>query len=124
MIKINVNGRLTQDPQLNENRCSFNLAADSTHYNKQDRSRKSEFFRVTIWGKRGETAAMYLHKGDPVMISGDFYSDDYVGRDDKTHHQQYIENADFDFLPRPKSENSSNNFAPADEEDEDDLPFA
>lgn len=103
MIKLFVNGRLASDPQLNETRCSFTLAADSNHYNKETKQTKTEFFRVTLWGKRAETAATWLHKGDPVVITGDFYSDEFIGRDNEKHYMQYLENADFTFLPKPKA---------------------
>lgn len=117
MIKTIVNGRLTADPQIQDNptRCSFTLAADSNHYNKETKQNKAEFFRVTIWGKRAESFATYCHKGDPVMISGDLYSDEYVGRDKEKHHQLYLENADFSFLPRGNGGNSQKN------DDDDDL---
>lgn len=118
MIKVTLNGRLTADPQIQSDptRCNVTIASDSSHYNRETKKNKSEFFRVTIWGKRAEAFATYCHKGDPVMISGDFYSDEYVGRDNEKHNQLYIENADFSFLPRANGDNSRN-----DDDDDDEL---
>ena len=117
MIKTTLNGRLTADPQIQSDptRCNVTIAADSNHYNKETKQTKTEFFRVTIWGKRAETFATYCHKGDPVIVSGDFHSDEYVGRDKEKHNQLYLDNADFTFLPRGNGGNSKR------DEDDDDL---
>ena len=118
MINVNILGRFTADPQITENptRCSFTLAADSSYTNRENNQRKAEFFRCTVWGKRAETVAKYFHKGDPIIVWGDFHSDEYVGRDKATHHQLYIENASFEFVPG--SRNNGNSAAKDDDDDE------
>ena len=50
-------------------------------------SRKRRDGEVTTWwncvlfGKRGETLAQYLHKGDPVLIQGEPYLRAYTAKD-------------------------------------------
>lgn len=104
MIKIQTYGRLASEPQLTDNRCNFSLAADTGRKASNGNGYTTEFFSVTVWGKRAETAATYLHKGDAIFVSGDYYSDEYTGRDNQKHLQKYINNAEFAFGARKNAE--------------------
>lgn len=115
MLKVFGYGRLTADPQLFDKGCNFNVALDTAHMDPDNHRPTTEFFRCTVWGKRGETAAKYLHKGDAITISGDMYSDEYVGRDNAKHHQMNIINADWGFGEKKRSSN-------VDDEDDELLP--
>ena len=65
-------GRLTKDPVLKtltingENRpvCNFTIACDDSSNNSTD------FYNVSVWGKRGESCAQYLSKGREVLVQG------------------------------------------------------
>lgn len=114
MIIVSTYGRLTGDPQLNENRCNFKVAADGRKRDPQTHRPIAEFFNVTLWGKQAELAATYLHKGDAVFVSGEFTSDEFVGRDGKSHRSLSIENASFAFGERKRGTQ--------DENDDDVLP--
>lgn len=66
---IQFQGRLTGEPQQNQAGnypvVNFNVAVDGSR-----RDAPTIFYRVAVWGNRGQWAMSYLHKGTPVMVSG------------------------------------------------------
>ena len=66
---IQFQGRLTGEPQQNQagnyQVVNFNVAVDGSR-----RDAPTIFYRVAVWGNRGQWAMSYLHKGTPVMVSG------------------------------------------------------
>jgi single-strand DNA-binding protein len=74
--KVTLLGRLGKDPELRYTTtqipvCNFPLAT-SEHWKdaKGEKHEKTEWHRVTIWGKLGETANMFLKKGHVVFLEG------------------------------------------------------
>lgn len=65
---LTTTGRLTRDCEVKDNFVRFSLAADGF----ENGEKKTEFFDVTLFGKRGQSAAQYLTKGATVSVSGDF----------------------------------------------------
>ena len=83
MNQINVIGRLTRDPESrsvgSSTVVSFTLAAPT---NTKDQAAANgsgggaaayvtNFYRVEIWGKRGETILQYAKQGDEIAVSGE-----------------------------------------------------
>ena len=97
MIKMFITGRLVADPRLSDkvNCCNFTVAADSAVF--VDGKPKTEFFQVTVWGKKGESCSQYLKKGDTVSVAGDYSSHEYKTRDGETRFSFNISNADVQF---------------------------
>lgn len=81
---IFVAGRLATDPVLsnvNDAACtSFTLASD-TRAKGADGKYLPIFYRVTAWRRLADVTAQYLHKGDPVTITGDLSQRSYVDKD-------------------------------------------
>lgn len=85
MIKITALGRLTRDPELRDVNgtpcCTFSIAADTTrkaeNTNNGYAGYVANFFRVTSWRKQAETMARLLHKGDQVVVVGNFEAREY-----------------------------------------------
>jgi single-strand DNA-binding protein len=82
MSIVNINrvvltGNLTRDPELRPTHsgtsvCSLRVAstAQRKSHDGEGYEDKPNYFNVTVWGARGETAAKYLSKGRPVAIDG------------------------------------------------------
>lgn len=114
MINIACAGRLVADPELSQkvnNCCNFRIAAEM-NYDAAKHDTNSAFFSVSVFGKRGDTCAAYLHKGDMVFVSGEFYVNEYTSRDGSPRTSLNIRNANVQFLPRGTRAQSS-----ADEDD-------
>lgn len=69
---VNLIGHLGKDPETRHTQSgdavtSFSLA---TTVKRKDQD-ITTWWNCTAWGKRGEIAQQYLHKGDPVHIQGE-----------------------------------------------------
>jgi single-strand DNA-binding protein len=80
MQNITIAGRIGQDaetrPAGDGNVCSFSVAVDS----RQGREKITNWWRVSLWGKRGDALAQYLTKGSNVTVNGEFSLTEYQGK--------------------------------------------
>src|SRR3546814_10103547 len=56
--------------------CSFNVGVNQGYGDKKS----TNWYRVSLWGKRGESLQPYLLKGVKVAISGEFETSEYEGK--------------------------------------------
>lgn len=116
MFKAYFTGNLTADPQLSDKVkcCNFTVAAKTNYM--VDGQPKTEFVRVAVWGARGEAAAKYLKKGDPVVItSGDFYTNEYNSQKGEPRISLCLASADWEFA---RGSNRSNTESSLDDEED------
>ena len=77
---ITVAGKLGRDAELRTagdgQVCSFSVAVDQ----RNGRDKTTNWWRVSLWGKRGEALAQYLTKGASVTVSGEFSLTEYEGK--------------------------------------------
>jgi single-strand DNA-binding protein len=81
MQTIIIAGKLGKDAELRRTQggdavCSFSVAVDQ----RDGRDKSTNWWRVSLWGKRGEALAPYLLKGASVTVSGEFALGDYEGK--------------------------------------------
>ena len=81
MQTIVIAGKLGKDAELRKTQngdavCSFSVAVDQ----RDGREKTTNWFRVSLWGKRGEGLAPYLLKGASVTVSGEFSLGEYEGK--------------------------------------------
>lgn len=78
---ITITGHLGSDPQTNQagntTATSFSVAVN-TGYGER---KVATWYRVSIFGKRGETAAQHLTKGDAVTVSGELQNRPWTDKD-------------------------------------------
>ena len=135
MVKAMVYGRLTQDPVRREAGSNFvtelNIAVD-TSFKKDEKL--TNYYRASVWNKRGETCATYLHKGDAVLVVGDLTAREYTKKDGTMGYSLELGNCDVQFGQRSKNSEAAYSSAPAPapepnapttvmEDPEDSLPF-
>lgn len=120
MFKSQILGNLTGDPAISDaGCCNFTVAANTSLM--VDGKPKTEFVRVAVWGKRGETVARCFKKGDPIFVCGDYASSEYVGQDGKNHISHNLRNADFDFVRSGAPRTVESSPAANDDEDDEDI---
>lgn len=56
--------------------CNFNVAVKQGFGNDAP----TEWYRVEVWGKRGESLAQHVTKGAKVAVCGELIIDEYVGK--------------------------------------------
>jgi single-strand DNA-binding protein len=81
MQNITVAGRIgadavTRTTQGGDKVTGFNVAVDY----RDGREKATNWYRVSFWGKRGESLQPYLLKGTTVAVSGEFQLDSYEGK--------------------------------------------
>ena len=81
MQTITVAGKLgadaiTRQTQGGDSVCSFSVAVDQ----REGRDKSTNWWRVSLWGKRGEALAPYLLKGASVTVTGSFSVSEYEGK--------------------------------------------
>lgn len=81
MQMITIAGRIGRDAETRQTQSgdsvtSFSVAADQ----RNGREKSTNWWRVSLWGKRGESLAPYLVKGGQVTVSGEFSLSEYDGK--------------------------------------------
>jgi single-strand DNA-binding protein len=78
---ITVAGKLGRDSELRRTQggdavLSFTVAVDQ----RNGRDKTTNWYRISLWGKRGESLAQYLTKGTSVTVVGEFSLGEYEGK--------------------------------------------
>lgn len=81
MQNIVITGRIGKDAELRttgsgQNICNVTVASDQGFGDKKT----TNWFRVAIWGKRGQSLAPYLLKGGQVTVSGELEVGEWEGK--------------------------------------------
>lgn len=66
--KAVVMGNLTRDPETKQTNSGHSVTSFTLAVN--GRNDDVAYIDCTAWNKGGETIAQYLHKGDPLLVSG------------------------------------------------------
>jgi single-strand DNA-binding protein len=88
LSKIQIIGNLGRDPELRYTPngrpvASFTVAVNQSTKNQQSGEwiESTDWFRVSVWGDRGERAAENLRKGSRVFVDGRFRTREYEAND-------------------------------------------
>jgi single-strand DNA-binding protein len=85
--KVILVGNLGADPELRYTAsgtavAKFRIATSANFTDKQgQKQERTEWHRITAWGKLAEICGQYLAKGKMVYIEGKIRSDKYTGQD-------------------------------------------
>lgn len=87
MNKVILMGRLTRDPEVRysqgENATAvarYTLAVDR-RFNRNNDDQTADFIGCVAFGKAGEFAEKYLHKGTKIAITGRIQTGSYINKD-------------------------------------------
>ena len=87
MNKVILMGRLTRDPEVRYSQgdgsmaiARYSLAVDRRGRN-QDGDQNADFINIVAFGKSGEFAEKYLHKGTKVLVTGRIQTGSYTNKD-------------------------------------------
>lgn len=88
MNKVLLIGRLTKDPNVTYTQgqepmaiARYNLAVDRAI--KKDRDQTADFISCVAFGKNGEFAEKYLHKGMKIAIEGRIQTGSYTNKENQ-----------------------------------------
>lgn len=129
MNKAIIIGRLTADPEVRQNEsmviARYTLAVDRTY--KKDGEQTADFLPCVAFGKRGEFAEKWLHKGMKIAVTGRIQTGSYTNKDGfkvRTYdiivdEQEFAESKQASQRASDQAEPQADGFVPID----DDLPF-
>lgn len=107
MQSVTIAGRVGRDaetrPTNSGSVTSFTVAVDQ----RNGRDKTTNWWRVSLWGQRGEKLAQYIRKGDNITVTGEFSLGEYEGK------AQLNVNANDVALQGGKSEREENPFVNA-----------
>lgn len=116
MNKVILMGRLTKDPEIRyqqkeheaERFCvaRYTLAVDRRQ--KKENETAADFISVVAFGKAGEFAEKYLHKGTKLVVSGRIQTGSYTNKDGQKVYTTDVIAEDQEFA-ESKSHNPQNN---------------
>lgn len=134
--KLIVEGRVGNHPQLNElpdgNKvCNFSMAHNERFTNGGgERVERVTWFRVSVWNGQAQAVHSYVNKGDPVSVMGKLIPDNtgnpriWVGNDGIARASFEIRAQEVNFLAtKEESEARASQDVPADQVEEDEIPF-
>lgn len=136
MNKVYLIGRLTRDPEVRytqgENSIAiarYSLAVDRKI--KNDGEVDADFISCIAFGRAGEFAEKYLHKGTKIAVAGRIQTGSYTNRDGIKVYTTDVVIEEQEFCEKKNSQNSPSPVADSDagfmnlpEGIDDDLPFA
>src|SRR3546814_14717649 len=81
MQTITVTGGVGRDAELRftqrgDQVCAFNVGVNQGYGDKKS----TNWYRVSLWGKRGESLKPYLLKRVKIAMSGEFETSEYEGK--------------------------------------------
>lgn len=138
MNKIILMGRLTKDPEVRYSQgnnpmaiARYTLAVDRKF--KRDGEPNADFINCIAFGKNGEFAEKYLHKGIKILVEGRWQSGSYTNRDgQKVYTNDCVvescefaesKNASQSERPQPMPQTDSDGFMSIPDGIDEELPF-
>lgn len=135
MNKVILMGRLTKDPDVRYSQgekatavARYTLAVDRKF--KRDGEQNADFINCIAFGKNGEFAEKYLHKGIKILVEGRIQTGSYTNRggvkvyttDVVVESCEFAESKNASQSERPQASNSDDGFMQIPDNMED-LPF-
>lgn len=100
--------------------CSFSVASTTG----TGEAKKTEWVRVSVWGKQAEMCQQYLAKGRKVYVSGRLNSRAYDGSDGQKRFSLDLNADSVQFIDsRPRDDAPAAGAKASDPEDFDSIPF-
>ena len=88
MNKVILMGRLTRDPEVRYSQgdssmaiARYSLAVDRRGRGSNQDEQTADFINIVAFGKAGEFAEKYLHKGTKVLVTGRIQTGSYTNKD-------------------------------------------
>lgn len=136
MSKMILIGNLGSDPEMRYTPGGDSVTSFSVAVNWRSRGRdgqppveKTDWFRVSAWGRLAETTNQYLSKGSKVYVEGRFSTSTWTGQDGQTRVTNEVRAQEVQFLDSRGQTSGDPSMSggppppPGVPDDEDDLPW-
>ena len=123
MNKVILMGRLTRDPEVRysqgENATAvarYTLAVDR-RFNRNNDEQTADFINCVAFGRSGEFAEKYLHKGTKIAITGRIQTGSYTNKDGVRVYTTDVVVEDQEFAESKNASAANGGYAPAERND-------
>ena len=128
MNKVILMGRLTKDPEVRYGQDSMAIAKYTLAVDRrvrQGEQQTADFINIVAFGKSGEFAEKYLHKGTKIVLSGRIQTGSYTNKEGVKVYTTEVVAEDQEFAEKKDStqESKEGQFMNIPEGFEADLPF-
>ena len=114
MNKVLLMGRLTKDPEARYTQgenpmciARYTLAVDR-RLGKKEGEQTADFISIVAFGKSGEFAEKYLHKGTKVVVTGRIQTGSYTNKDGQKVYTTDVVAEDQEFAESKKTAEGGN----------------
>ena len=118
MNKVLLIGRLTGEPEVKYSQgaqpvcvARYRLAVDRKY--KKDGEQSADFISCVAFGKSGEFAEKYLHKGTKIAVEGRIQTGSYTNRDGQKVYTTDVVVEDQEFAESKASSDNNSGYVPA-----------
>ena len=118
MNKVNLIGRLTSDPEVRYTKgdqpmciASYRLAVERRG-KKVEGQQNADFISIKAFGKGGEFAEKYLHKGMKVAVSGHIQTGSYTRQDGQKVYTTDVIADEQEFCESKAANDTAQNYTP------------
>lgn len=118
MNKVSLIGRLTADPEVRYTQgdqpmciASYRLAVERRG-KKVEGQQNADFISIKAFGKGGEFAEKYLHKGMKVAVSGHIQTGSYTNRDGQKVYTTDVIADEQEFCESKAANDTAQNYTP------------
>lgn len=122
MNKVVLMGRVCADPDVRYSNemaiARYTLAVD-----RRGKEKETDFINIVAFGKSGEFAEKYLHKGTKLVVSGRIQTGSFTNKEGKKVYTTEVVAEDQEFAESKKAESEPQDFANIPEGLESELPF-
>lgn len=119
MNKVILMGRLTRDPEVRYSQgdnamaiARYTLAVDR-RFNRNNDDQTADFISCVAFGRSGEFAEKYLHKGTKIAITGRIQTGSYTNKDGVKVYTTDVVVEDQEFAESKNSSGGDSGFVPA-----------
>ena len=123
MNEVILMGRLTRDPEVRysqgENATAvarYTLAVDR-RFNRNNDEQTADFINCVAFGRSGEFAEKYLHKGTKIAITGRIQTGSYTNKDGVRVYTTDVVVEDQEFAESKNASAANGGYAPAERND-------
>lgn len=123
MNRVILMGRLTRDPEVRysqgENATAvarYTLAVDR-RFNRNNDEQTADFINCVAFGRSGEFAEKYLHKGTKIAITGRIQTGSYTNKDGVRVYTTDVVVEDQEFAESRNASAANGGYAPAERND-------
>ena len=81
MNRVVLMGRLTKDPDVRYSKEQMAIARYTLAVDRRGRDKEADFISCVVFGKGGEFAEKYLHKGMKIAVSGRIQTGSYTNKE-------------------------------------------